>query len=87
MRLECLQLQGEPLVLEELVKNAVDEYVTWQTQALGRRINPGKLSNLLYQAGAGYVVITQPTAQELTETQCAVLSGVPSLTYGGGDEE
>lgn len=73
--------------LDELVRNAVEEYVTWQTQALGRRINPGKLSNLLYQAGAGYVVITQPTAQELTETQCAVLSGVPSLTYGGGDEE
>lgn len=73
--------------LDELVKNAVDEYVTWQTQALGRRINPGKLSNMLYQAGAGYVVITQPTAQELSETECAVLSGTPSLTYGGGDEE
>lgn len=73
--------------LEELVTNAVDEYVTWQTQALGRRINPGKLSNMLYQAGAGYVVITQPTAQELAETACAVLSGTPSLTYGGGDEE
>lgn len=25
MRLECLQLQGEPLVLEELVKNAGSE--------------------------------------------------------------
>lgn len=73
--------------LEELVANAVSEYVTWQTQALGRRINPGKLLNMLYQAGAGYAVITKPTAQELDETECAVLSGTPSLVYGDGDEE
>ena len=73
--------------LEELVNQAVDDYIQWQTQALGRRINPGKLSNLLYQAGAGYVVITEPAAKELGKTECAVLSGKPNLTYGGGDEE
>ena len=72
--------------LKTLVKNAVDEYIDWQTTKLGRRINPGKLISLVIQAGAERVEVTTPTARALASDQCAILSGTPVLTYGGTDE-
>lgn len=72
--------------LQSLVTAAVEEYVKWQTAALGRRINPGKLITLVMQAGAGRVEVTAPTSKALTGTQCAVFIGTASLTYGGTDE-
>ena len=71
--------------LRVLVREAVDEYIEWQTSALGRRINPGKLITLVMQAGAGRVEVTSPTSQALTSTQCAVLNGEVTITYGGDD--
>lgn len=72
--------------LSELVREATDIYIEWQTSKIGRRINPGKLIALIMQEGAGRVEITEPTAKELGETECAVLEGEPVLIYGGADE-
>lgn len=75
---------GAPL--EELVQTAVNEYVTWQTGKLGRRINPARLTAMVVQAGVSSIEINEPVTQRLTSTQCAVLDGDPILIYGGEDE-
>jgi phage-related baseplate assembly protein len=72
--------------LKELVAKAVSDYITWQSGKLGRRINPGKLTALVIQAGAERVEVIHPAAQEIEKTDCAVLAGEPKLTYGGEDE-
>lgn len=72
--------------LQQLVEDATEEYIEWQTSKLGRKINPGKLISKIYEAGASYVELTAPIAQALEKTQCAMLTGIPTLTYGGNDE-
>jgi phage-related baseplate assembly protein len=73
--------------LRELVEEAVQSYIEWQGEKLGRRINPGKLAAAIYKIGADRVEIVSPAAERtLEKTECAVLSGTPILTYGGVDE-
>jgi phage-related baseplate assembly protein len=72
--------------LKELVTQAVNNYVTWQSGKLGRRINPGKLTALVIQTGAERVEVIHPTAKEIGKTDCAVLVGEPKIEYGGEDE-
>lgn len=67
------------------VEEAIESYIEWQSGKLGRRINPDKLIAAVIRAGAERVTITYPTAQTLTNTQCAILSGTPDITYGGED--
>lgn len=69
--------------LSELVEEAANAYLQWQTGVLGRRINPGQLMYQLISAGAIRAEITSPAETELTDTQCAVFSGNLLLTYGG----
>lgn len=69
--------------LAELMQGAAEEYLKWQQSRLGRTIDPGELSHLMYEAGAGRVTIVKPTVQELTAKQCAVLKGEIKLSYGG----
>lgn len=70
---------------EEAVGKAIQSYIEWQSGKLGRRINPDRLIANIIRAGADRVSITYPTAQALTATQCAVLTGTPDITYGGED--
>ena len=71
--------------VQAAVESSVSSYIEWQTGVLGRRINPDKLIANVIRAGADRVEITQPLASTLNQTQCAVLSGTPILTYGGED--
>lgn len=44
------------------VRNAVREYVKWQTAKIGRDINPDKLRNFVLSAGASRVVLNAPSS-------------------------
>lgn len=64
------------------IVQALEEYKVWQTEKIGRAINPDKLRNLLMNAGAARVEITSPTYQELAENQIANITNT-NLTYSG----
>lgn len=60
---------------------AIDQYIEWQSGALGRHINPDKLRALILaptgdaDVGATRVVITSPEFTELNDTTIAQFSG------------
>lgn len=70
--------------VEAAVRKAVNEYVSWQTRKLGRRINPSKLVALIIAAGAGTVDVVQPVARAVGEREIGQCGSI-SITYGGVD--
>lgn len=63
--------------IEAKVRKAVDDYVSWQTRTLGRRINPSKLIALLVTAGINDMNVEQPTITDVGEAeigQCVEIS-------------
>lgn len=64
------------------VQNAVNEYVSWQKDKLGRDINPSELIRRIMQAGAKRVELQEPVFKVLQNSQVAA-EGTVSLTLGG----
>lgn len=64
------------------IMNAVEEYKLWQTEKIGRDINPDQLKKLMMDAGAARVDITSPVYKQLTNKQVASIS-TTDVTYGG----
>ena len=64
---------------------AIDKYIAWQCEKIGRTINPDRLRAEICKAenkpGAEYVQIVSPTLQTLTQTQVAQWSGVARVTH------
>lgn len=64
---------------------ALDQYIAWQGQALGRDINPDQLRRFILApsegVGAIRLDVTAPTFQALGKTQVAQLTGVPTVSY------
>lgn len=72
--------------IQQLVVDAVSEYITWQRSRIGRDINPDELQRRIINAGAKRVVLTAPVFTTLTTTQVAAL-GTKSMTYGGIEDD
>ena len=68
------------------VNAAINEYISWQGEKIGRDINPDKLRNLIYNAGASRVVMNSPTFTEIKRTQIASLEGENSVRFAGFTE-
>lgn len=64
------------------IEDSANQYIAWQTEKIGRAISPDKLSNLMYEAGAARVVITEPTYKAIGENEIAQI-GTVTLNYGG----
>lgn len=64
------------------IVQAVEDYKAWQSQQIGRSINPDYLKMLLMNAGAARVEIAEPTHQTLAENQIAKITST-NLTYSG----
>ena len=73
--------------IQEKINEAVEEYKRWQSEKIGRDINPDKLRQLVLAAGAKRTEITAPTYQKVTDTAVAVLKGEASCTYGGLEDD
>lgn len=50
---------------------AVDRYVEWQDEAIGRAVNPQKLMALCFAAGAETVEVASPAAADVAEDEVA----------------
>lgn len=75
----ALQIQG-------LVSAALSEYKTWQSNKIGRDINPDELIAYLKKADVKRVVLTEPEYRVLSNIEVASLETV-SLKYGGIEDD
>ena len=72
--------------IQASVTAAVDNYVAWQKEKLGRDINPSELIRLVMQAGAKRVTVTAPVFTALDKTQVAIADEV-TVNMGGFEDE
>jgi len=72
--------------IQSAVTEAVNNYVAWQKDKLGRDINPSELIRLVMQAGAKRVTVTAPVFTALNGTQVAVADTV-TVNMGGFEDE
>lgn len=68
------------------IEDAVEQYITWQCQKLGRDINPDKLKSLVISAGAKRCEILSPEFTVLERNQVASLK-MKNISYGGAESE
>lgn len=72
--------------IQAAVNTAVSLYNTWQTEKIGRDINPDHLIRKLMEAGVKRVVRTSPSFTVLTGDTIAKL-GTMTVTYGGVEDD
>ncbi len=68
--------------IQENVKNAVEAYKIWQSEMIGRDINPSYLIGLIMTAGAKRVEVAHPTFTVVSNTGIATC-GKQEVKYGG----
>ena len=68
--------------IQAAVDKAITNYVTWQSEKIGRDIEPDKLIEYVMAAGAKRVTVTYPTRTTVAATAIAKL-GTKTISYGG----
>lgn len=68
--------------IQTAVNAAITAYNTWQTEKIGRDINPSKLIQLIVAAGAKRAVVASPVFTTVADTAVAQL-GTSTVNYGG----
>jgi phage-related baseplate assembly protein len=70
------------------VESAVQRFIAWQKNILGRDINPSFLHQLIMECGVKWVVIEEPVPTKLDPWQVGILSGAPvQVTFEGLEDE
>jgi phage-related baseplate assembly protein len=68
--------------IQNAVNAAVQDYITWQSGALGRSLIPDRLTQLVKEAGARRLEIKSPIYTPLSRGQVAQLENT-TVSYGG----
>lgn len=74
-------------VVEKEIKAAVEKYISWQTERMGRDINPSYLIQLVMNAGAKRVEVRKPVFQSVDETHIAKIKRETIVIKNGGAED
>lgn len=74
------------LTIQDEVREAIDEYVLWQTSEIGRDINPSELIRRIISAGAKRVEINAPVFDVVSGTEVAQLLS-KAVNYGGLEDD
>ena len=72
--------------IQDDVAAAVSAYNIWQTEKIGRDINPSFLIKKIMEAGAKRVVITSPVFTAVDESTVAK-TGTVTVNYGGVESD
>ena len=72
--------------LEKAVEEAVKKYKEWQSEKMGRDINPSMLNKFLMEAGIKRVEIRQPEYTKVEDTAVASLT-TKNIVNGGAENE
>ena len=67
----------------EAVAAALEEYKSWQSERLGRSINPDELRRRVLTAGACRLDLTSPIYEAVASDKVAIASSASALTYKG----
>lgn len=80
------QSENSTAAIQQKVNTALDNYKKWQSEKMGRDINPSKLSELLMGAGIKRIEIKSPIFTPVNETSIAILEN-KKVIYGGVEDE
>lgn len=72
--------------IQEAVKNGTDNYILWQTQKMGRDINPSYFNSVLMESGIKRVVVTSPEYTKIPKGSVAMIRTC-NVTFGGVEDE
>lgn len=72
--------------IQRVTGEAVQDFVSWQKEKLGRDINPTELYYRLRAAGVKRAVITYPEYTETTKAQVAIAENI-TVTFGGLEDD
>ena len=78
---------AQTVSIQNAVEAAVQKYIEWQSSSIGRDLNPSELTKRIVSAGAKRVEITSPVFVDIADTAVASLSGNPTITYGGLEDD
>lgn len=78
--------KNQVAAIQSNVTNAIQAYKIWQTEKIGRDINPDYLMRLVMNAGAKRVEINSPVYSELSDDSIACIV-TESITYGGVESD
>lgn len=67
-------------------EKAVQSYIKWQTEKMGRDVNPDELRYLLKAAGVKRIVLNKPEYAVIKENEVAALVN-SNVVYGGVEDE
>ena len=68
--------------IQAAVSQAVEDYKLWQTEQIGRSVNPDELRKRMLNAGASRIDLTSPVYGELDPSQVAQFTST-SVVYQG----
>ncbi|MBS6063687.1 MAG: baseplate J/gp47 family protein [Peptostreptococcaceae bacterium] len=72
--------------IEKNVKETVEKYKNWQSEKMGRDINPSKLNQMLMEIGVKRVEIKNPTFKKINDISVAITDKV-NIVNGGVEDE
>lgn len=73
--------------INDQVQKAVQKYITWQREKIGRDINPDQLRKMLLLAGAKRLEIREPQFAAITQAGIALQAGEVRALYGGIEDD
>ena len=74
------------VTIQQRCEKAVDDYIAWQKQKLGRDINPTELMYLIRSAGAKRAEILSPTFTLVSPKAVAIARNI-TVSYGGIEDD
>lgn len=78
--------ENSSLIIQQNVTKALNDYKKWQSEKMGRDINPSKLGELLMNAGIKRVEIKSPVFTQIEDNAVAILNS-ETVIYGGVEDE
>ena len=73
--------------INDQVQEAVQKYITWQRERIGRDINPDQLRKMILLAGAKRLEIREPQFSAITKSGIAMQAGEIRVLYGGIEDD
>lgn len=73
--------------INDQVQEAVQKYIKWQRERIGRDINPDQLRKMLLLAGAKRLEIREPQFSAITQEGIALPAGEIRVLYGGIEDD
>ena len=80
------QSESSTAMIQKNVQAALEQFKKWQSEKMGRDVNPSKLSEMLMGSGIKRVEIRSPVFTKIEDNAVAVLS-TENIIYGGVEDE